>query len=86
MYMQTLVLDTLNSLNQLDLELWEFAKELVHKRMKKMSLVLNDHQTSPISSTSTCPHKKYPLPIHLRHTLGIHRPPGHKGPIDGFYK
>eukprot|EP01041_Mallomonas_annulata_P011854 gene11854-24846_t len=78
------VLRTLQSINKWDTLLWEYAKELVEMRMKLLLKDLSRTPPSPAASDS-CP-QKIALSGQLRSQLGIHRPPGHKGPLDGFYK
>ena len=77
----------LRTMNTYDIRLWEYAQQLVKERIKLLT-------TTPITTTSiitekvTCSssyRKNVPLNLLLK-DVGIFRPPGHKGPFQGYFK
>jgi len=65
---------TLEELNRLDLELWEFAQELVQVRLAHLDRLDLDPELPP----GHCKQQQHTRPPDLSKMLGIHRPVGHK--------
>lgn len=72
------VMRLLADINSLDLRLWQFANELVAARMGAVRDLAEDLRLD--GSTPTCPARRQ-LSSRHKMQLGIHRPPGHKGPL-----
>mmetsp|Transcript_8746 Transcript_8746/g.14883 ORF Transcript_8746/g.14883 Transcript_8746/m.14883 type:complete len:458 (+) Transcript_8746:72-1445(+) len=79
----------LEQLNELDLELWDFAQELVARRGQLAegyySALGGSHgheQADRQGTAARCRAENgTPLPAALEKHLGVFRPPGHKGPL-----
>ena len=75
----------LRDLNQLDLELWSFAEQLVARRMqiaaRYFAALGGSHGTEQQRGKGRCNGNGRPLPASLEKHVGIFRPPGHKGPL-----
>ena len=78
----------LEQLNALDLELWDFALDLVARRGQLADgyySALGGHGQEPADMQGTAARCRtengVPLPAALEKHLGVFRPPGHKGPL-----
>jgi hypothetical protein len=81
----------LEKLNELDMELWSFAQDLVTRRYRLAegyySALGGSHGHEQANrahqgSVARCKAENSArLPIELEKQLGIFRPPGHKGPF-----
>ena len=68
-------------MNALDLELYDFAKSMVARRLKLMQEILGQMKLAdpPKNLQSIC--QKRELGPRFHKSVGIFRPPGHKGPF-----
>lgn len=73
----------IEDMNALDIELYEFAKSMVAKRLKLIPSLVKKSTTASSNDSKllkACQaHAR--LPSSLKSSIGIFRPPGHKGPL-----
>eukprot|EP01035_Chromulina_nebulosa_P018315 gene18315-24002_t len=78
---QTVLYD-LARINRYDIELYEYALTLAAKRLKLIPIITDDitnNLTNELNHSIHCRRNKFP--IELKESIGIFRPPGHKGPF-----